>query len=68
MALQQAIREVLDGLPEERLREVLDFARFVAHASEANDWRRFGRDQLARAYGETEPEYTEADVKTGTAR
>ena len=34
MALQQAIEQVLEGLPVERVREVLDFARFLAHASE----------------------------------
>ncbi|MCU1275879.1 MAG: hypothetical protein JWO48_3310 [Bryobacterales bacterium] len=63
MGTQQAIREVLEALPEDRVREVLDFARFVAQASEADEWRRFGQNQLAGAYGDAEPEYGEADIK-----
>ena len=26
-------------------------------------WSQFGRTQLAKAYGDDEPEYTEADIK-----
>ena len=63
MEMQQAIRQVLDGLPEERVREVLDFARFIAQASEADEWRRFGQNQFAAAYGDDEPEYDESDIK-----
>lgn len=64
MELKQAIRQVLDELPEDRVREVLDFARFLSEAREAEQWRAFGRQQLARAYGDDEAEYTEADLKT----
>ena len=63
MDLQHAIRQVLQELPEERLREVLDFARFIAQRGESEDWQAFGKTQLARAYGPDEPEYTEADLK-----
>ena len=62
MPLQQALAEVLDTLPDERVREVLDFARFLAQANEQEEWRTFGRKQLARAYGDGEPEYSEADL------
>jgi hypothetical protein len=63
MDLQRAIQQVLQDLPEERLREVLDFACFIAQRRESEDWQAFGRMQLARAYGPDEPEYTEADLK-----
>lgn len=62
MAVKEMIDEVLQTLPEERLLELLDFARFLSCAEEQADWRRFGRAQLARAYGPNEPEYTEADL------
>ena len=62
--MKQAIRQVLDELPDDRVREVLDFARFLAQSSEADGWREFGPRQLARAYGDDEPEYSEADLKT----
>lgn len=31
--------------------------------TEREDWARFGRQNLARAYGDDEPEYTMADIK-----
>jgi hypothetical protein len=63
MELQQAIQQALEELPEERLREVLDFARFVGQARDEEQWRNHGRDQFARAYGPNEPEYSESDLK-----
>src|SRR5205807_5423178 len=57
---QQALRQVLQVLPEDRLREVLDFARFIAQADEADTWRHFGQGQFARAFGMDEPEYSES--------
>jgi len=65
MKLKEAIDEVLEGLPEERQREVLDFARFVSQAGDADEWRGVGQSGLARAYGPSEPEYSEADIKSG---
>jgi hypothetical protein len=65
--MKQAIGQVLDELPDDRVREVLDFARFLAEAGEGDRWREFGRGQLARAYGDNEPEYSEADVKKPVA-
>ena len=63
MSARRALEELLDSLPEERLSEVLDFARFVAGQEEREEWQSFGQSQLARAYGGNEPEYSEADIK-----
>ena len=54
-------RDLLEGIlqspPENRLEEVLDFARFLSLQEDREAWRAFGRGQLARAFGEDEPEY-----------
>jgi hypothetical protein len=68
MEMQKAIQELLQGLPDERVREVLDFTRFIAQANDTDEWRTFGRNQLSRAYGDDEPEYSEADLKPQTTR
>jgi hypothetical protein len=52
------------GLSENRLRLLIDFARFLAVEEEREDFTRFGQSQLARAYGPDEPEYTEADLRS----
>jgi hypothetical protein len=70
MTTKEKVLKVLDALPEARLAEVLDFARFLywlerQAKEEAEDWQRFGLEQHARAYGPDEPDYTEADVKPG---
>jgi hypothetical protein len=41
----------------------LDFARFLSEQDEREAWRKFGRSQLARAYGPGEPEYDLDDIK-----
>lgn len=63
MTAKESLDELLQHLPEERLGEVLRFTRFLLWEDEQEDWRQFGRAQLARAYGDDEPEYTEADVQ-----
>jgi hypothetical protein len=60
---KDALVQVLQELPESRLGEVLDFARFLTVQEERDEWSRFGRASLAKAYGNDEPEYTEADLK-----
>jgi hypothetical protein len=65
---KEKLLQVLDTLPETRVCEVLDFARFLRwreeqEKQEREDWQRFGQAQLAKAYGPDEPEYTEADLK-----
>ncbi len=64
MSTKEALEKILDALPEERLREVLDFAEFLSGRTERAAWRQFGRAQFARAYGPDEPDYTAADLKT----
>jgi hypothetical protein len=63
MSVKEAIEKLLEGLPEERLREVLDFAEFLSWRDEDAAWRQFGKTQLAKAYGPDEPEYSSADLK-----
>ncbi len=63
MSVKETLEKVLEGLPEERLREVLDFAEFLSWQEERQAWRQFGQAQFARAYGPNEPEYTSADLK-----
>jgi Protein of unknown function (DUF2281) len=63
MELQRALQQVIQELPEDRLRELLDFARFIAQSREADDWQAFGRSQFEQVYGSDEPEYSESDVK-----
>jgi len=46
-------------MPEERARELLDFAEYL---EEREAWQRIGLAHLAQAYGEDEPEYTTADI------
>jgi hypothetical protein len=63
MTSKDLLADVLQGLPEERVQEVLDFARFLSSQEERDGWRVFGRGQLARAYGDDEPEYGPGDIK-----
>ena len=65
MTVKQALEEVLQQLPESRLGEVVDFARFLSWREECEAWQQFGRSQLAKAYGPDEPEYSLDDIKTG---
>lgn len=63
MSAKTILDDLLETFPEDLLREVLDFARFLSARQEREEWRGFGARQLARAYGPDEPEYTEADLK-----
>ncbi len=60
MTTKEALEQILVELPENRLGEVVDFARFLCTQGESEAWRQFGRAQLAKAYGNGEPEYNEA--------
>ena len=68
MSVRQSLQKVLEELPEDRLREVLDFARFLAAQREREQWTRAALQQFAGAYAPDEPEYSVADVKTATDR
>ena len=62
MSTREALEKLLESLPDDRLRELLDYAEFL-RGHESTAWRQFGRGQLARAYGPNEPGYTAADLK-----
>ena len=68
MTTKEALVEVLRELPENRMSEVLDFARFITVREEREAWARFGRSSMAKAYGDDEPEYTEADLDNGVGK
>ena len=63
MSGRELLEGVLQSLPENRIQEVLDFARFLSVQEDRQAWQEFGREQLARAYGDDEPEYSLDDVK-----
>ena len=63
MTTRDTLVQVLQELPDYRLSEVLDFARFLTVQEERDAWSRFGQVSLAKAYGGDEPEYTEVDLK-----
>ncbi len=63
MTSREHLEGVLQTLPEHRVEEVLDFARFLSLREDRAAWQEFGRQQLARAYGDDEPDYGPADIK-----
>ena len=62
MTNRQLLTEMLAELPDERLGELLDFARYLAWKNDRESWQQFGRSQFAQVYGNNEPEYTEDDL------
>ncbi len=62
MSVKEALEKALEALPEEKLREVLNFAEFLNGQAERAAWRQFGQAQMARAYGPDEPDYMNADL------
>jgi hypothetical protein len=65
MTNRQLLEGILQTLPEKRLEEMLDFARFLSLQEDRKAWQEFGRSQLARAYGDDEPEYDLDDIRPG---
>lgn len=63
MTVQERLREIIDELPEERLRQLLDFAEVLEAKDERAARQAFGRQQFARAYGENEPDYDNVPLK-----
>jgi hypothetical protein len=61
MNARATLDHLLEGLLEDRLRQLVDFARFLAEEDEQAAWQRFGQTQLARAYGPDAPEYRMLD-------
>jgi hypothetical protein len=63
MTTKEHLEAIVESLPDSRLNELLDFARFLRWQDDREQWQEFGRNQLARAYGSDEPEYTPHDIK-----
>lgn len=63
MSMKEKLARLLEKLPEDRLREILDFAEFLSLQEERAGGRQFGQAQFARAYGPNEPDYSIADLK-----
>ena len=67
MTARDALDQILDRLPDERLDQLLDYATYLSWKDQFRVWQQFGRIQLANAYGDDEPEFTEADLREGAA-
>jgi hypothetical protein len=63
MDLRSSLEPLLQELPDDRLRQLIDFTRFLAWQEERKNWQAFGQSQLAQAYGPDEPEYSLSDIK-----
>jgi hypothetical protein len=63
MTTRQVLDHAIETLPDDRLGEVLCFVQSLQTHDSGEAWSQFGRTQLAKAYGDDEPEYTEADIK-----
>lgn len=63
MTTREVLTQVVDQLPEQRLQQLLDYARFLTMQEEADALQNFGRRQFARAYADDEPEYDDADLR-----
>ena len=62
MTSRELLDDILNNLPDDQIRKVLEYAEFLGWQDENEAWRRFGLQQLARAYGDDEPEYTLDDI------
>ena len=58
-----SLEPLLAGLSEERVRQLVAFAKFLAAEDERDEWQSFGKTQLAKAYGTDEPDHSELDLK-----
>jgi hypothetical protein len=57
------LEQLIADLSEEQMREVVNFAKFLRWSDERREWREFGQQQFAKAYGDDEPEYTLNDLR-----
>lgn len=63
MNARETIAEIARALPDDRVGQLLDYARYLSWRDEYTAWQEFGKLQLAKAYGDDEPEYTSADLQ-----
>lgn len=58
MSTRETLTTLIDTLPEERLRQLLEFAQFLSLKAEHDEWLRSGLDHFAKAFGPDEPDYS----------
>lgn len=63
MSTKELLHRVVDELPEEQARALLELAESLPLRREAEEWRAFARQQMSRLWGPDEPEYSLADLK-----
>ena len=63
-AVAQELIEIVDGLPEAKAREVVDFARFLQHQADDREWERI--IAVERAYPKLE-KFAAAALREGSA-
>ena len=63
MTARDTLIQILEDLPDDRLDQLLDYARYLSLQEDRHGWQQFGRAQLAKAYADDEPEYTQADLR-----
>ena len=54
--IESVLTKVLAKLPEERLRQVLDFAEFLSLHEEHRMWSQLSAEELAEMYGDDDEE------------
>lgn len=64
MSARDQLRQIVDALPDSRVGALLAYANVLSQQVEHADWQAFGLRHLATAYGDDEPEYSEADIKS----
>jgi hypothetical protein len=62
LTVEEQLLEIVAELPESLRQELLRFALSLSAHEERREWRDFGLHQLAKAYGDDEPEYTLDDL------
>ena len=63
-AVSKVLVEIVDALPEEKAREVVDFARYLQHQSGDMEWERILNDPRPRPKLDA---FVEAALQDGTA-
>jgi hypothetical protein len=63
MTARTLVAQVLDQLGDDDLNQVLDYARYLILREEREKWQQFSREQLAKAYGDDEPDYVLGDLQ-----
>lgn len=60
----QELISIVDGLPEDKAREVVDFARFLQHQSDDREWEKIIAEK--RSYPKLE-QFAAASLREGAA-